>query len=320
MDTLRHIPAVYILAGARPFSLGDAIANQLAVRAPESSILAVDIETPTAHHANVKTATLDLNPLTHAGGFFGWQTELSATLRGIMQVSLPKIPIRTLFLNLAKYGVSKLEDTSPQDRADMLGVNFLAKCELIHTAMRINADMGVDNSKTLDIIDCGSFHSLRGSPRRALYNTTKTASLTLCNLLSSGDEVRRAFHISPGYLDTPMLHANHWTLKERGDPRFPDRVRQELPNLYSAIFRSTSFESFQAAIQQLGLTDPDLPIVFDRYRRRRKQVRSSPEGIIVPEELASYLAELALGDFSLEPGTIEVTAPNGKMSVMHRAF
>jgi NAD(P)-dependent dehydrogenase (short-subunit alcohol dehydrogenase family) len=320
LDKQQHYSAAFVLAGARPFSLGDAIANELAVRAPEATILAVDIEAPAVHHANITAKVFDLNPLRHACGFLGWNAELDAILVGMMPVGAPPIPIRALFLNIAKYDVSRFEDTSAQDRADMLGINFLAKCELINAVMRINSRFGFDSSRILDIIDFGSLHTIRKAPRRALYNTAKTATLALCELLSKGAEVKRAFHIAPGCLDTPMLHTNHWTLKEHGDQRFPELVRRELPSLYTAVFRDTNSESFYAAIHALGFIGSELPIVFDRYCGRRKAVAGSQEGIILPEELASYIIGLTLETFSLESGILEVTAPRGEMSVAHRPF
>jgi NAD(P)-dependent dehydrogenase (short-subunit alcohol dehydrogenase family) len=321
LNKQRHSSVAFVLAGARPFSLGDAIANELAERAAGSAILAVDIEAPAVRHANITARVFDLNPLRHACGFLGWHTELDAILRGMMPLGVPKTPICALFLNVAKYAVSRLEDMSVQDRGDMLGINFLAKCELINAVMRINADSGFDNSKILDIIDVGSLHSIGKSPRRVLYNTAKAATLALCELLNKGAEVKRAFHIAPGCLDTPMLHSNHWTLKEHGDPRFLELVRRELPSLYPAIFRDTDSESFHTATRTLGFTGSEFPIVFDRYRSRRKAVAGSQEGIILPEELASYIVGLTLDKaFSLESGILEVTAPQGQMHVTHRPF
>jgi hypothetical protein len=144
--------------------------------------------------------------------------------------------------------------------------------------------------------------------------------LALCELLSKDAEVRRAYHFVPGYLDTPMLHENHWVLKEHGDPRFPELVRQSLPSLYRAIFRETSNDSFRVATRALGLADPRLPAVFDRYRTRRRMAADSPQGIIAPEQLASYVADLVLEASALESGIFEIIAPHGRLSIAHRPF
>ena len=320
MNKQQHNSAVFVLAGARPFSLGDSIANELAVRAPGATILAVDVEAPAVRHANITAKVFDLNPLRHVSGFVGWSAELDAILRCMMPLCAPPAPICTVFLSVAKYGVSRFENTSAQDRADMLGINFLAKCELINAVMRINADSGFDNSKILDVIDFGSFHAIKKTPCRTLYNTAKIATFALCELLSKGAEVKRAFHIAPSYLDTPMLHTNHWTLKEHGDPRFPELVRQELPSLYPAIFRDTNSESFHVASDELGLTSLELTMAFNRYRSRRRAVADSQDGIILPEELASYITQLTLDTPGLESGILEVTAPHGHMHVTYRPF
>jgi NAD(P)-dependent dehydrogenase (short-subunit alcohol dehydrogenase family) len=314
-------PAVYVVAGVRPFSLGDAIVSELRRRAVRSTILVVDIE-PAApvDGANIISKVFDLNPLRHPSGFEGWSGELDVLLRGMMPHGATPLPIRAVLLCVAKYDVDRYEDTNTQHRADMLGVNLLAKCELVHAAMRINADSGFKNAEFLDLVDFGSLHTVRQTPRRALYNTTKTATLALCELLSQGAEVRRAFHIAPGCIDTPMLHLNHWTLKEKGDPRFPELVRRERPSLYAAIFREGNDEAFHAALQDLRFTDAELPTVFERYRSRRSAVAETEEGIILPEELASYTTSLILEKNTFGSGILEVKAPHGRMHVSYRPF
>lgn len=310
---------VFVVAGAGPFSLGDAITNKLAECAAGSRILAIDIEAPIVPHKNATTKTFDLNPLKHGGGLQTWSTELEAILRSVVPLGTPPVPIRALFLSVAKYGAARFESLGIQEIADMLGTNFLAKCELISAAMRINSNCGFDNSEVLDIVDFGSLHSFRKTRHRALYNATKSASLALCETLSNGDEVRRAFHIVPGCIDTPMLHSNHWALKEHGDPQFPDLVRRQLATIYPAIFRDTNNESFRIATQQLGMAGSEMSAIFDRYRTRRKEAANSREGIILPEELATHITQLILDSHS-RSGVYEVTAPNGNISVTHRLF
>lgn len=310
---------VVVVAGARPFSLGDAIVERVCAEAAHSQVLVLDVESAPNRHPAAISKMLNLNPLQSPSGFKAWCGELDVTLRSMLSVTA-RLPIRALVLSIAKYDVARLEDTSTEDRTDMLGINLLAKCELLHTIMRINADNGFENAEFLNVFDFGSMHSVKRTPRRALYNMTKAATRNLCELLSGGREVRRALHIAPGCIDTTMLHWNHWTLKEHGDPQVPELVRLELPSLYEAIFRDGSDEAFQTALRKLGLTGAELPFVFDRYRRRRKEVAATEEGIIAPEDLAAYISSLILEKLTIGSGILKVSAPAGCMRVCFEPF
>lgn len=312
--------AVFVVAGFRPFSLGHSIANELAKRAPKSTVVAFDIEGAATSRENLTSLILDLNPLGYSHGFKAWSLELDRALRNVTPNGKPPLPIRAVVLTIAKYDVGKFEDTSTSVRSDMLGINLLAKFELLHAVMRVNKENGFDNAKVLDVIDFGSLHAIRKTSRRALYNATKAATLRLCEILSRGSEVRRALHVAPGCIDTTMLHWNHWTLKEQGDAEFPERVRRELPSLYSAIFQNGDEVAFQSALKRLQIADVEVPRVFERYRSRRKRIAESEDGIIRPEDLASYIASLIFDRDAIDSGVIEVKAPSGAMKVTQRSF
>lgn len=308
------------MAGARRFSLGAALADELATAAPGSVTLVIDVEHPAISRSNIAVREFDLNPLYQARCFEAWSVELHSLLMSMVQSAAPRMPVRGVVLGAARYHVGQYESTTITERAAVLGTNILGKWEILHAVMRLNADRGFENVSVLDVFDIGSLHGLYRTPQRALYNPTKTASLALCQILIEGQEVRRAIHVAPGPIDTPMLHWNHWVLKEKGDPGFPDLVRHRLPSLYEPIFRNGDAEALTTALLELGINNAGMQTVFERYKHRRKMVTESEKGLTSPESLAAYLASLMLEQDSTESGVIEVTSPHGGLKAVRRPF
>jgi len=186
--------------------------------------------------------------------------------------------------------------------------------------MQRNADQGWDNATVLDVVDFGSLHSMRRTPNRALYNSTKAASAALCDVLARGSEVRSAIHVVPAQVDTPMLHSSHWVLKEGGPQSFLDLVRLEAPALYQPVFRECNREAFNDVVRLLGLDSSQLVETFQRYSDRRKVVKESEHGITSPESLAAYLVSEVLRGEGSRSGTLQVTSPQGQLKTGFVAF
>ena len=311
---------IFVVAGARSFSLGAALADKLASEARDSVILTVDSEPAPSSHPNIVARKFDLNPLQHPNGFEGWSAELYGLVRSVHKSVENPPPVQAVFLGVARYDVSEYVSSTAADRAQILGSNILGKFEILHAVMRLNFDLGFDNATVLGVFDIGSLHGLLHTANRSLYVSTKAASLALCRVLVNGSEVRNAVHIAPGRIDTPMLHWNHWVLKENGDRGFPDLVRQHLPSLYDSVFRDGDANALASALSQLGLEEAENQAVLGRYNDRRKMNLQTEEGIISPESLASYLASLMLDAGDRESGIVEVTAPLGCISVVRRPF
>jgi hypothetical protein len=312
--------SVFVVTGARQFSLGAELIDRLANLAPLSTILAIDVEPLTPPAENVLFRRFNLNPFDEQRGFEAWSEELHEIFH------LPKVagssqrPVRGLFLGAAKYQVGKYECSTADERAAVLGCNVAGKWEVLHAVMRLNADLGFDNGEELDIFDVGSFHAVRHSSHRALYTPTKAAGLELCTVLVNGSEVRRAVHLMPGPVDTAMLHWNHWVLKEHGDPEFLALVKDRCPSLYRSIFREGDWAALAAAQHELGFEGEAIRDVFGRYVHRRAVLAQTEEGITSPEIFAEYIANRMLGEGTDESGVVEVSSPHGHFRVTNRAF
>lgn len=121
----------------------------------------------------------------------------------------------------------------------------------------------------------------------------------------NGSEVRRTVHLAPGPVDTPMLHWNHWVLKEHGDPGFPTLVKDRCPSLYRAVFREGDWTALAAAQWELRLEDETARDVFGRYLHRRAVLAQTEEGITSPEIFAQYIANQMLVAGTGESGIVE---------------
>lgn len=312
--------SVFVVAGARQFSLGAELVDQLANLAPLSTILAIDLEPLNPSAENVLVRRFNLNPFDEQRGFQAWSAELHEMLHLPKRSDSSQRPVRALFLGAGKYQVGRYECSTAEERAAVLGCNVAGKWEVLHAVMRLNADLGFDNAQELDIFDVGSFHAVRHSSYRALYNPTKAAGLELCRVLLSGSEVRRAVHLAPGPIDTPMLHWNHWVLKEHGDPGFLTLVKDRCPSLYRSVFREGDWAALAAAQRELRFEDETVRDVFGRYVHRRAVLAQTEEGITSPEIFAEYIANQMLGARTGESSIVEVSSPHGHFRVSNRAF
>jgi NAD(P)-dependent dehydrogenase (short-subunit alcohol dehydrogenase family) len=312
--------SVFVVAGARQFSLGAELVCQLANLAPLSTILAIDVEPLNPPSGNVVIRRFNLNPFDDQRGFEAWSAELHQMFHLPKPSGGTQHPVRAVFLCAARYQVGRYECTTVDERAAVLGCNIAGKWEVLHAVMRLNAELGFDNPRELDIFDVGSLHAVRHSPHRALYNPTKTAGLELCRVLLNGSEVRRAIHLAPGPVDTPMLHWNHWVLKEHGDPDFPTLVKDRCPSLYRPIFREGDWAALAVAQRELGREDEAVRDVFGRYLHRRAVLAQTEEGITSPEILAEYIANQMLGARAYDSGIVEVSSPHGHFRVSNQAF
>jgi NAD(P)-dependent dehydrogenase (short-subunit alcohol dehydrogenase family) len=311
--------SVFVVTGARQFSLGAELIDRLAKLAPLSTILAIDIEPLPPPAENVLVRRFNLNPFDDQRGFEAWSVELHEMFHSLVLTGGSR-PVRGLFLGAAKYQVGRYECSTADERAAVLGCNVAGKWEVLHAAMRLNADLGFDNGQELDIFDVGSLHGVRHSSHRALYNPSKAAGLELCRVLLNGSEVRRAVHLAPGPVDTPMLHWNHWVLKEHGDPEFLTLVKDRCPSLYRSIFRDGDWAALAAAQHELELEHETVQNVFGRYVRRRAALAQTEEGITSPEVFAEYIANQMLGARTGESGIVEISSPRGQFRVSNRAF
>jgi hypothetical protein len=312
--------SVFVVTGAGQFSLGAEVVDRLVKLAPLSTIVAIDLDPLTPPAGNVLVRRFNLNPFDDQRGFEAWSAELHEIFHLPKLTGSSQRPVRGLFLGAAKYQVGRYECSTANERAAVLGCNVAGKWEVLHAVMRLNADLGFDNGQQLDIFDVGSFHAVRHSSHRALYNPTKAAGLELCAVLLNGSEVRRAVHLAPGPVDTPMLHWNHWVLKEHGDAEFLTLVKNRCPSLYRPIFREGDWAALAAAQHELELEDETVQDVFRRYVHRRAVLAQTENGITSPEIFAEYIAEQMLGARTGESGIVEVSSPRGQFRVINRAF
>jgi len=309
-----------LVAGARQFSLGHAVLQELATTSPDLAVLAIDVEPILDSPPSIIKCRIELNPFRYDGGFDSWSSYVHGEVKSLAQIEGPSRPIQGVLLAVGKYHVGRYEESAATERADVLGCGILGKMEVVHSAMRFNNECGFENREELFVLDVGSLHSIRHSSHRAIYNTAKAAGIEFCRVLARGSEIRGAVHLAPGPMDTPMLHWNHWVLKEKGDPNFLDLVRLELPALYCRIFREGDQASLEEAVENLGVDRREIQPVFDRYRDRRKMALESEDGITAPEVLARFLLRSFLDASSTESGILEVTSPRGQMSVIRKPF
>ena len=313
----------FVVTGAGPFSLGQAVADQLAATAAASNVkvLAIDAAPGSPGRSNVVPCRFDLNPLHDVSGYEAWSFELKRLVSSLSGPGDTDRPIVGVLLAAAKYHVGRFESTSPRERMDVLGATVLGNCEVLHAVMHHNATLGFDNADVLSVVDVGSLHFVRGTPHRALYCSAKAVGRALCSLLVAGFEVRSAVHVVPGPIDTPMLHWSHWVLRERGDANFLHEVRGKLPSLYAAIFRNGDSTALEAAIRLLHCHNSDgIREVFPRYTQRRKILSEADDGITTPEALGAYIAELMSHQARSESGVLEFVSPQGQLRVNSRPF
>lgn len=95
-------PSVFVIAGARRFSLGAELVDQLASLAPLSTILAIDVEPLDPPAENVLFRRFNLNPFDERRGFGAWSAELHELLHSVKQGGNSQRPVRALFLGAGK--------------------------------------------------------------------------------------------------------------------------------------------------------------------------------------------------------------------------
>jgi hypothetical protein len=159
--TERTESSIFVITGARKFSLGAAVVDELSKIAVNSIILAIDLEPIFSPLPNVRGACFDLDPFKDEKGFLNWSANLNRSIRSLAHRGAAAWPIRGIFLGAAKYQAGRYQATTDKDRASTRGCNVMGKLEVLHSVMRLNAESGFKNEAELDVLDIGSFHAIR---------------------------------------------------------------------------------------------------------------------------------------------------------------
>jgi NAD(P)-dependent dehydrogenase (short-subunit alcohol dehydrogenase family) len=180
--------------------------------------------------------------------------------------------------------------------------------------------LGVENSAELTFIDVGSLHALELLPGRSVYAASKAMGLDLCISMHRGGEIKRILYVTPGPIDTHMLHRNYWVSKEHGPVAFFEQIRNRFPGLYRNIFVHCQDDAFAEAARSSDLGYEDLKTVFGRYKERRLRQIETPNGVLDPEELARRLVSVAVDEKCYPSGAYVFTAPRGQLRIERLDF
>lgn len=309
-----------VLSGTARASLGESFVHRYCACTDRSPLISLDLQhNPyVANHEGVQALEFNLNPLEHPKGYTGFSDHLQSVLSDAV-IRFSCSAVDTLLLSAARYTSGPLADSTLQSRKDILGLNVCGKYELLHSILTLNRRQGFDNDTDLSFVDIGSTRGLYPSEGRTLYAPSKALGLELCVALHSGHEVGRCLHVAIGPIDTHMLHANHWHVKENGPKAFVTDLLNQ-PSLYHAVFVDCSVEAFEQACDLLAIHSHSLRNTFDRYVTRRCNLMESHEGILQPEDVADLLVKMVTDRQSYPSGLYVVTAQDQQFIVASHAL
>lgn len=303
-----------LVTGVAPLSVGSGWVKYHLQKHGAGALIAVDRDPdPTlVELGNVAVVKCNLNPLVHEAGYAAFVNTLSVT---VANNPLSVNGISTVVLCAGAFESGFLVDTPLDARARLMGVNICGHVEMLHTIMSLNQNRGVDNASELSYVQVGSLHGLGASPRRGIYAATKAFGLDLCLSLSSGGELKRAIYLAPGPIDTPMLHRNHWVSKEGGSISFFDHVWAKGMPTYLDIFVRCKDEAFAEEISAGDWNRQQLAETFERYKERRANSNSHPNGVLSVTEIAELLSDIVLKQGTYTDGVYVLTRPCGEIKM-----
>lgn len=299
---------LYAITGTAPLSLGSAVAEEIRDGDPNSVLLGID-RRPSA---TIPTRIFDLNPFSHPKGYKSFAREL----RGVLEAEFERHGVTRvdyLIQNAGVYWSGPLLDSSPEDRANLLGVNLLSRIELLFATLDVNGSP--PSRSQLTYIDIGSFQGLMTRPLRSLYALSKGSSVQLIESLVQGGEVSRGLYVAPGPIDTPMLHKNHWVVKSNGPLDFIEGVLSDDPELYQRIFVNCSDDAFDSV-----RTSEELRDVYERYKHVRGETMSAPLGVLSTADCADATWNVIANEDRYPSGVCVIIKSEGGANVVFRRF
>jgi short-subunit dehydrogenase len=312
---------VLLITGIAEHSLGESLVRHAARHHKFTKIICVDLYRNSSLEREVEYVPIqfNLNPLQHQGGSKGFSNELKKALNTAL-TQLGEEGFTCLIQSAGVYWAGALLDSTPQIRANLYGVNFLGRVEVLYTAMQINAERGLNNSASLTSVDVGSFQGLSTRAARSIYASSKAAGIDFAASLAVGAEVRRSLYFAPGPIDTLMLHRNHWVVKAQGPEALFNDIKSADRDLYRAIFVDCSEEVFRKMIEGRS-NSLELLEYFQAYKAHRQVTALSELGILNPEECSDLLWTLVSEPERSFSGVYLVGhPPKGDISVEYAEF
>jgi short-subunit dehydrogenase len=281
-----------LVSGTGPYSLGESIVCLLA-QSGFSDLISLDIQPNEWLRGQVHYQEIgqDLNPFAHEGILTDFSSKLEAALRAALASTTDK-HLTTVIQCAGLYAAGRFLETDTQLRQKVLGVNLMGRVELLHAAMRANAELGVNNTSALSHIDVGSFQGLQMRAERALYAPSKSFGIDMAAAMAAGNELQRAIYFAPGPIDTPMLHYNHWVVKAGGPRELLDKL-MATRDAYRAIFIDCSDERFRSVMSMFRLGEEDIRR-FEAYKGYRREASAGAFGILSADECAQMVVDIVV--------------------------
>jgi len=301
-----------IVSGIAPHSLGSALVDLLLRNG--AKVVGVDVE---INHLFEEGPTFrfvmcDLNPWRNNIDWTLHWERLTESLRRAVS-DLGESGVSTLVQSAGVYWSGEFMRTASTTRSALLGVNTVARVELLHAVMSLNDETGILNDEQLTHIDIGSLHGVCLQSGRSLYAASKAFGVALATVMDAGRELRRSIYVAPGPIDTYMLHFNHWVVKSGGRSVFIENLRKGDPTVYDAIFRECSEPALLRSITGLGAEDQARELL-KTYKSHREAAFAAQSGVISARHCAEVVHSLVASD--CKSGIYLVThSPTGGVKV-----
>lgn len=299
-----------VITGTAPCSLGEAVVQEYSQRFPQNPIIGLDI----LHNNNLEAYTsfneviFNLNPFDHQLGFDGYILDLRSNINDAL-AKVGAAGIIHLIQAAGVYDPESFIDNNVASRKRLLGVNTVARTELLHLTLSINADRNIDSARTLSYVDIGAAHGMNATPGRSLYAASKTFGLDFCSALQKGSEIHRCIHFAPGPIDTHMLHRTHWVYRANGDPDFFDQIYVNWPERYKLIFAHCDAGAMQEEAIRRSLDTSKVLESFAKYCEHRERAFNMEDGILKPNLCAKAVVNILSESTRYQPGIYLATSP-----------
>jgi short-subunit dehydrogenase len=299
-----------VITGTAPCSLGEAIVREYSQRFPRKQIIGLDI----LHNKNLEAYSsfreiiFNLNPFDHPRGFDSYVQDLRSNINGAL-IKIGAAGISNLIQAAGVYDLGHFIDNSVASRKRLLGVNTIARTELLHLILSINAFRNIDSTRALSYVDIGAAHGMNATSGRSLYAASKAFGLDFCSALQKGSEIHRCIHFVPGPIDTHMLHRTHWVHRANGDPDFFDQIYLNRPERYKSIFVHCDEISIQEEAVIRSLDTSRILEAFAKYCEHRKLAFHTADGILDPHLCAKTVINILSEPTRYQPGIYFATSP-----------
>jgi hypothetical protein len=153
-----------VISGTAPFSLGEGIVLEYSQRFPQNPVIGIDVlrNNDLEAYTSFNEVIFNLNPLDYQLGFDGYTRDLRSNINDALS-TVGAAGIAGLIQSAGVYDPGSLIDNSIASRKRLLGVNTVARAELLHLTLSINADRNVDSARTLTYVDIGAAHGLNAT-------------------------------------------------------------------------------------------------------------------------------------------------------------